>query len=73
MPKATALAEAKRWLRGLTAGKIDDEVERLIRGDKPTLRKSPLVKRRPVATPASMHRFEYLYYWAGFILIGNPD
>jgi CHAT domain-containing protein len=45
----------------------------LTRGDEPTLRKSPLVKRRPVATAASMHRFEHPYYWAGFILIGNPD
>jgi CHAT domain-containing protein len=73
VPKAAVLAEANRWLREPTAGEIDNEVERLTRGDKPTLRKSPLVKRRPVATPASMHRFEHPYYWAGFILIGNPD
>jgi CHAT domain-containing protein len=65
MPKAEALAEAKRWLRGLTAGEIDDEPGRLIRGR--------IGKRQPDRTPASIRRYEPPYYWAGFILVGDPD
>jgi CHAT domain-containing protein len=73
MPKAEALAEAKCWLRELTAGEIDEDLGRLTRGDTAVAPKSVLVKRRPVATPASIRRYEHPYYWAGFILIGDPD
>jgi CHAT domain-containing protein len=65
LPKAEALAEAKAWLRGLTAGEIDDEPGRLTRG--------PIGKKQPDRTPASIRRYEPPYYWAGFILIGDPD
>ena len=65
MPKADALAEAKAWLRGLTASTIDGELTRLHRGKS--------IKRRPVATPASTRRYEHPSFWASFILIGDPD
>jgi CHAT domain-containing protein len=35
--------------------------------------KSVLDKRRPVAMPGSIRRYEHPYYWAGFILSGDPD
>ena len=65
MAKAEALAEAKEWLRGLRAEQIDDEVERLTRGS--------MEKRKPVGTPASIRRYEHPFFWASFILIGDPD
>jgi tetratricopeptide (TPR) repeat protein len=62
LPKAEALAEAKEWLRNLSAKEVKVEVERLPRGkaEKPV----PLRKEaRPFAHP---------YYWAAFVLIGDP-
>jgi tetratricopeptide (TPR) repeat protein len=63
MAKAEALREAKEWLRNLSAKEIKVEVERLPRGKagKPV----PLRKEgRPFAHP---------YYWAAFVLVGDPD
>jgi CHAT domain-containing protein len=66
LPKAEALAEAKAWLRGLTADQIVEEMARLTRG--------PIVKRRRVEpTPELLHPYEHPAFWAGFILIGDPD
>jgi CHAT domain-containing protein len=70
MPKAEALAEAKRWLRGLSA----EEVERLTadlprglpNGTRGVRRSGP-----PAATDAP-RPFEHPYYWSAFILIGDP-
>ncbi|HVC98971.1 MAG TPA: tetratricopeptide repeat protein [Pirellulales bacterium] len=68
LPKAEALAEAKRWLRELSA----EEVEKLVKG-------LPVVERVGKATGALRHSvksarpFEHPYYWAAFILIGDPE
>jgi CHAT domain-containing protein len=59
MPKA----EAKAWLRGLTHEQADQAWKPLSRGKIVTL------TELPVAT----HPFEHPYYWAGFILAGDPD
>jgi len=61
MPKAEALREAKAWLRGLTVAQSADRT----RSDS---RKS--LKGKP---PAPLTRFDHPYYWAGFILIGDPN
>jgi CHAT domain-containing protein len=63
MPKAEALQEAKDWLRNLSAKEVQAEAERLPRGkaEKPV----PLRKEgRPFAHP---------YYWAAFVLVGDPN
>jgi CHAT domain-containing protein len=73
LPKAEALAEAKRWLRELTAGEIDDSLERLTRSDIPVSPKDFLKHVKPAVKPGSIRRYEHPYFWAGFILIGNPD
>jgi CHAT domain-containing protein len=87
LPKAEALQEAKAWLRGLTAGEIDGELAARDRGtvrplapsdgpaprDTPVSPKRVLLKRRPVARPESLRRYEHPSFWAGFILVGNPD
>jgi tetratricopeptide (TPR) repeat protein len=57
MPKAEALAEAKRWLRGAGAA--------LPRGE--------IVRREAVKAEPSAHPYEDPTYWAGFILVGAPD
>ncbi len=66
MPKAEALKEAKSWLRNLTAKEIETEAARL-----PSLER---VGTRPgVVRPGSGPRpFAHPYYWAAFILIGDP-
>jgi len=62
MAKAAALAEAKRWLRGLTA----EDVARLDR-ELPGTRGSGAA-----APPTETHPYAHPNYWASFILIGDP-
>jgi CHAT domain-containing protein len=67
MPRAEALAEAKRWLRGLSP----DEVKQLTRDLATRGTRGRVEPRKPVEGPA-VHNFEHPYYWSGFILIGDP-
>ena len=64
MSKTEALHEAKRWLRNLTAEEVAHEDIRLGRGLEPLDASPPI--------PAQEHPFEAPYYWAAFILIGDP-
>jgi hypothetical protein len=77
LPKAEALDEAKRWLRNLTADEAGTELAALERG---TVR--PLVDEvngpapRAAASspqPAGARPYAHPYYWASFILIGDPQ
>jgi CHAT domain-containing protein/Flp pilus assembly protein TadD len=61
LSKAKALSEAKAWLRGLPI----EQVASLTRSDP---RKS--LKGQP---QLAVTRFDHPYYWAGFVLIGDPD
>jgi CHAT domain-containing protein len=66
MPKAKALGDAKRWLRGLTTKEADvaeSKLPQLSRGDV----------RRRVDTPVSIHPYEHPHFWAAFVLVGDPD
>jgi CHAT domain-containing protein/tetratricopeptide (TPR) repeat protein len=68
LPKAEALAEAKRWLRGLRP----DEVEQLTR-DLPTRgTRGRLEPRKAPEGPSPVRSYEHPYFWSGFILIGDP-
>jgi tetratricopeptide (TPR) repeat protein len=67
LPKAEALAEAKRWLRGLTA----KEAERLTK-NLPSAERIGTASGRPRPATASARPYEHPYYWAAFILIGDP-
>jgi CHAT domain-containing protein/tetratricopeptide (TPR) repeat protein len=67
LPKAQALAEAKRWLRGLNA----DDVSRLLAG-LPDQTRGTLRTRKPSPTPTPPKPFAHPYYWSSFILIGDP-
>jgi CHAT domain-containing protein len=66
MPKAEALVEAKKWLRGLTseeAGAAESNLPQVSRGDV----------RRRVDTPVPIHPYEHPHFWAAFVLVGDPD
>jgi CHAT domain-containing protein len=65
MPKAEALDAAKRWLRGLSAAEVSTATEALSRGEIVAIKGKPVeVGDRP---------FEHPKFWAGFILVGDPD
>jgi tetratricopeptide (TPR) repeat protein len=78
LPKAEALQEAKAWLRSLTADEADDAVEALERGPERPLATASIVGTSPRPTPprarpAGMRPYAHPYYWAAFILVGDPD
>jgi Tfp pilus assembly protein PilF len=65
MPKAEALAEAKRWLRGAGPSEVGAALAALPRGT--------IVRREAVKAEPTVHPYENPIYWAGFVLIGAPD
>jgi len=77
LPKAEALDEAKSWLRGLTSSERD----RLRRRDPGRARGPveilpPLLEGADAAKAAvgdADHPFAHPYYWAAFILVGDPN
>jgi CHAT domain-containing protein len=73
MPKAQALAEAKAWLAGLRADEAAHVGGGLIRGlDTDTARGEIRAKPAKQAAPVATYPYRHPYYWAGFILIGDP-
>jgi CHAT domain-containing protein len=65
LPKVEALAEAKAWLRGLDVTQAEQAMDAvgLTRGER-------TVKLAAAANPS--RPFEHPYYWAAFILVGDP-
>jgi tetratricopeptide (TPR) repeat protein len=63
MSKAEALAEAKKWLRNLSAKEVKVEVEHLPRGKG----------EKPVPLRREARPFAHPYYWAAFVLVGDPS
>jgi hypothetical protein len=63
--KAASLAEAKRWLRALSNIDVQHQLGQLSAGARGRERDAnePVLSGRP---------YEHPYYWAGFILIGDP-
>lgn len=79
LPKAEALAEAKKWLRELTgdeALKITAELTQgVARGNRGKEKAIPLLSSVPEASATDAKAFRpYTHprYWAAFILIGDP-
>jgi CHAT domain-containing protein len=70
LPKAEALREAKLWLRNLTA----DEALALA-AQLPGSQDRGTVRERPATEEpsAAEHPYAAPYYWAAFILLGDPD
>jgi CHAT domain-containing protein len=65
LPKAEALAEAKRWLRGLGPEEVGQVLAGLPRGS--------IVRREAAAPQPTARPYEDAKFWAGFILIGAAD
>jgi tetratricopeptide (TPR) repeat protein len=66
MPKAEALREAKKWLRGLTTeevAKAESNLPQVSRGEPRPLK----------GTPVSVHPYDHPHFWAAFVLVGDPD
>jgi CHAT domain-containing protein len=76
LPKAAALDEAKRWLRELTVDQAGTELVALDRGTvRPLVEEvdGPAVHAASSAPkPAGVRPYAHPYYWAAFILIGDP-
>jgi CHAT domain-containing protein len=76
--KAEALWEAKKWLRQLTPDEVALELERLDidsvaeRGIK-TRRLSTPKQADTTSENTSLKPYAHPFYWAGFVLIGDPN
>ena len=77
MPKAEALEEAQRWLRDLVGPQLETAVSGLSRG---TGRAAPAATPGQPSAPgaalgsgAVSRPYADPYYWAAFILVGDPD
>jgi CHAT domain-containing protein len=75
LPKAAALDEAKRWLRNLTVDEIGTELAALERGTVRPLAKADGPAPRDGSSspqPPGVRPYAHPYYWASFLLIGDP-
>ncbi|MGO9921831.1 MAG: tetratricopeptide repeat protein [Isosphaeraceae bacterium] len=76
MPKAEALQEAKRWLRSLTVDQVDGELAALQRGEvRPLAKDSGAHAINAPTSPKStrIRPYDHPYFWAAFVLVGDPD
>ncbi len=76
MPKAEALQEAKHWLRSLTVDQLDGELAALQRGDVRPLAKVGVATSPGSATSpksSGIRPYDHPYFWAAFMLVGDPD
>jgi tetratricopeptide (TPR) repeat protein len=73
LPKAEALREAKHWLRNLSPHEAQRQAQALPRGKgQPELPLLPGASR-PEPAPKDEKPYAHPYYWAAFILIGDPE
>jgi CHAT domain-containing protein len=74
--RAAALWEAKKWLRNLTSAEATKRLAALVdgipRGERGSI-KAALSTRKPDAPKGEDRPFAAPYYWAAFVLIGDPD
>jgi tetratricopeptide (TPR) repeat protein len=77
LPKAEALAEAKSWLRGLRRDEVTALAADLSGGEArakgATKRKTAGLAPSLPAGPADDRPYAHPYYWAAFVLVGDPD
>jgi CHAT domain-containing protein len=75
LAKAEALDEAKRWLRGLSADEVGGQLKALERGPLRPLADEAGAPPKPSSSPqpTGPRPYEHPYYWAAFVLIGDPS
>ena len=74
MTKIDALREAQLWLRGLTVEQVralEDELATLASTGDDT--RGPIRPRNVPANAQLVHPYEHPYFWAAFVLIGDPE
>ena len=67
LPKAEALAEAKKWLRGLDMAQAEHAL------DEAGLTRGGLRRSKSDHSATARRPYEHPYYWAAFVLVGDPD
>jgi tetratricopeptide (TPR) repeat protein len=73
MSRAPALDEARRWLRGLSRKQAVALAGRLERGAlRGTEEEVPALAEKEPSLPAGERPFAHPFYWAAFILLGDP-
>jgi tetratricopeptide (TPR) repeat protein len=77
MPKALALAEAKGWLRELTRDQVAKLAASLSGGEARSKGAEKRKEAAPALTvtagPGNDPPYAHPYYWAAFVLVGDPD
>jgi len=77
LPKAEALSEAKAWLRKLRREEVAALASSMSRGDARSKEAAKLKEASPtLSIPAEQddkHPYAHPYYWAAFVLAGDPD
>jgi CHAT domain-containing protein len=74
MPKAEALAEAKAWLRDLTEAEVGPALGALARGAVGPIATAAAPRESAAgAKPPGPRAFAHPYYWAAFVLVGDPS
>jgi CHAT domain-containing protein len=75
LPRASALTEAKTWLRTLPRAEATQRLAALVdgvpRGERGSI-KAALPTRKPDEAKGEDRPFAHPYYWAAFILLGDP-
>jgi CHAT domain-containing protein/tetratricopeptide (TPR) repeat protein len=75
MKRAEALQEAKSWLRNLSRAEAEQRLAALVdgvpRGERGSI-KAALPTRRPDEPKGEDKPFAHPYFWAAFVLIGDP-
>jgi CHAT domain-containing protein len=75
LSRAAALDEAKRWLRELSVDEVGTELAALDRGTVRPLAEVDGPAPRDASSspqPTGVRPYAHPYYWASFILIGDP-
>jgi CHAT domain-containing protein len=75
MGRAAALHEARSWLRKLKRKQAEGLAAALALGKLASTRGTvgPLPKGKEVKVPTGERPYQHPYYWASFVLIGDPD
>jgi tetratricopeptide (TPR) repeat protein len=80
MPKARALAEAQKWLRELSPDEVlslseplwSDAVRHQHAKDRGKIQLDKPLDPAPARVPKTTKPYEHPYYWAAFVMVGDP-
>jgi CHAT domain-containing protein/tetratricopeptide (TPR) repeat protein len=77
LPRAQALEEARRWLRELPRQDVKRLASALVAGKLSGTTRGEVVElnvqERPVKLPAGDRPYAHPFFWAAFVLVGDPE